>query len=151
MSVVRKVAEDEMSWRARAYLFITALQNALIGLSCITLDDTEAFSGDGWRVVRDLMPMWIWGILFVIGGLHLFGAAARGSELWARVSMPMSAVLTALWAAAFVLAFKDGGAVSPVGTIIAAALTAKDLLICSQPLRLPFEPLVKEYASSKAA
>lgn len=138
-----------MTWRARAYLFITAVQNALIGFACITLDGTAAFEGDGWRVVRDLLEMWQWGVVFLCGAIHMAVAAARGSELLARVGMPLSAVIVALWAAAFAAAFQDGGVVSPVGAIIAGSLTAKDLLVCSQPLRLPFEPLVKEYAGPK--
>lgn len=152
MSVVRRVPEDVMTWRARAYLVITGLlQNGLTGLACLWLQDTDAFDGDGWRVVREIMPMWKWGIGFLVFAGLLMIAAARGSELLARIGMPLSAVLTGLWAAAFVLAFHDGGVVSPVGAIIASSLCAKDLLICSQPLRLPFEPLVKEYVGPRGA
>ena len=59
--------------------------------------------------------------------------------------MPLSAVITSLWAMSFALAWHEGGVVSPVGAIIATSLTAKDLVICRQPMRSPFEPLVKEY------
>ena len=137
--------EEVMTWRARAYLLITAGQNALIGLSCLMLHDSVAFEGDAFRIVRSLLPMWVWGVLFLAGGVHLFTAALRGSELLARVGMPLSAVITSLWAMSFALAWHEGGVVSPVGAIIATSLTAKDLVICRQPMRSPFEPLVKEY------
>ena len=90
--------EEVMTWRARAYLLITAGQNALIGLSCLMLHDSVAFEGDAFRIVRSLLPMWVWGVLFLAGGVHLFTAALRGSELLARVGMPLSAVITSLWA-----------------------------------------------------
>lgn len=144
------VSQERMTWRARTYLVITALQHTLIGIACINLSGTDAFSGDAWRIVRSLFPIWAWGIVFLCGGLHLAIAAARGSELLARVGMPLSAVLTSLWAMSFILAWHEGGVVSPVGAILAASLTAKDLVICRQPMRSPFEPLVKEYVGPRS-
>lgn len=135
-----------MTWRARAYLIATAVQHTLAGLSCLLLPET--FDGDAFQVVRTIAPMWAWGILFLAGGIHLAYAAARSSEIAARVGMPLSALMISLWAAGFVLAFNEGGAVSPIGAILTASLTFKDLIVCGQPMRSPFEPLVKEYAST---
>jgi hypothetical protein len=145
------VPAEVMTWRARAYLVITAVQHGLIGFACIWLSGTEAFSGDAFRIIRHIFPIWGWGVVFVAGGIHLAIAAGRGSELLARVAMPLSAVLTSLWAMAFILAWHEGGVVSPVGAILATSLTAKDLVICRQPMRSPFEPLVKEYAGPRGS
>lgn len=134
-----------MTWRARAYLAVTALQNFLVGISCIALADTNAFDGDAFRIVRGILDMSQWGIIFVLGGAHLMYAAVRGSELHARIAMPLSAVTLSLWAAGFALAWHQGGVVSPVGAVFATSLTVKDLIVCAQPLRSPFEPLVQEY------
>lgn len=142
MTSTRDIGQS-MTWRARAYLVITAVQHVGVGAAC--LGRPQDFDGDAFQTIRGIMPMTWWGVVFLIGGLHLTFAAARQSELAARVGMPLSALTTSLWAAAFVLAYQEGGAVSPVGAILASSLTLKDLVICAQPMRSPFEPLVKEY------
>lgn len=135
-----------MTWRARAYLIVTAIQNVLIGISCIVLADTEAFDGDAFQIVKHILSMPAWGLVFIAGGAHLMYAAIKGSELHARIAMPLSAVTISLWAMGFALAWQAGGVVSPVGAIFATSLTVKDLIVCAHPLRSPFEPLVQEYA-----
>lgn len=137
---------SEMTWRARAYLIVTALQNIGIGTACLLRSET--FNGDAFQKIRDIAPLWAWGIIFLAGGLHLAVAAAKSHEILARVGMPLSALIISLWAAGFVLAYEEGGAVSPVGALIAISLTLKDLIVCAQPMRSPFDPVVKEYANT---
>jgi len=147
VGVLPSVPEEQMTWRARAYLVIAAARHILVGAACIVL--VADFDGDSFQVIRAVLPVWVWGVAFLVGGAHLTYAAIRGSEGHARVALSLSAISTSVWAAGFLLAYQEGGAVSPIGVIFATALTAKDLVICRQPMRSPFEPIVREYDEPK--
>lgn len=145
MSFVAAPSEEVMTWRARAYLSIGACRHLAIGASCLLVGQT--FQSEAFAQIKAVFPIWLWGVVFVLGGLHMGYAAASASETAARVAMTFSAVVTSVWAAGFIMAFEpSGGVVSPVGGILFTALTLKDLVVCRQPMRSPFEPIVKEYA-----
>lgn len=132
-----------MTWRARAYLSVASARHLLVGAATIALSDD--FNGDSFSVIISIFPLWLWGAIFVLGGIHLAYAAWYGVEGQARAALAVSAGMTAAWAAGFTLAYLQGGVVSPVGAILFGALCVKDLVQCAQPLRSPFEPLVRRY------
>lgn len=134
---------DTMTPRARAYIVITAVQHGLVGASATLL--SQQFNGDGFRVARELMPIPVWGLMFLAGSGMLMQAAVRGSESRARLGMVLSVLLIALLGASLALSYTEGGVVSPIGTVFALSLMAKDLVVCAQPMRSPFERVVEEY------
>ncbi|WP_345454879.1 hypothetical protein [Nocardioides marinquilinus] len=136
-----------MTTRARAYLLITVVGHALIGTSALVLADR--FTGPAYSVARAIMPIPVWGLLFLAGAGFLLNAAISRSEDRARVGMVVSVVLEAVLAAAFAMSFAEGGPTTPVGTIAFLVLMAKDLLMCGQPLITPFERLAEEYDHPK--
>lgn len=135
---------DEMTWRAKAYLSICAARHGLLGISTLLVPNT--FQGPAFEEIRGAASLTVWGMIFIAGGLHLTYAAWTGKETAARSAMTVSAIVTSVWAAGFIMAFEPGGVVSPVAAILFSALTLKDLVICRQPMRSPFEPLVRKYA-----
>lgn len=137
-----------MTVRARAYLCIGSLRHLALGISGLALADT--FSSDAFKVLFDVFSLEVWSILFLVGGIHLAYAAVKGSVGHARVALILSASMTAAWAVGFFLAFKQGGVVSPLGGILFSALVLKDLVQCGQPLRSPFEPIVRKYITRQA-
>ena len=137
------VPEEQMTWRARAYLTVGALRHLLIGSAIVAAEDQ--FDSDSFSVIISILPLAAWGVVFLVGGLHLAYAAVRAREGAARTALVMSAGMTAAWGMGFLLAFIQGGVVSPVGAILFSALAAKDLVVCAQPLRSPFEPIVRKY------
>lgn len=137
------VPEEQMTWRARAYLAVGSLRHIALGASGLALADT--FQSDAFKILFDVFSLELWSILFLAGGLHLAYAAGKGSTSHARVALILSACMTAAWAVGFILAFHAGGVVSPLGGILFSALVLKDLVQCGQPLRSPFEPIVRKY------
>lgn len=143
--VLPSVPEDVMTWRARGYLAITAGRHIAIGAVCILLP--QDFDGDSYQIILEILPIWAWGLLFFVGGAHLAFSAVRGHENHARIGLSLSAITTSTWAAGFFMAYLTGGVVTLIGGILWTALTGKDLVVCAQPMRSPFEKLAREYAA----
>lgn len=139
------IPEEQMTWRARAYLCVGALRHLALGVTGLTLPGT--YDGDAFGILLGVLSLTMWSVLFLVGGLHLAYAAGRGNVGHARVALILSAAMTAAWAVGFLLAFFEGGVVSPLGTILFSALVLKDLVQCGQPLRSPFEPIVRKYVT----
>lgn len=138
------VPPEQMTWRARAYLTIGAARHILVGALSIVV--SHDFDGTPWAVVINVLPLWIWGIVFLAGGLHLAFAAAIGDEGHARWGLVISASLTAGWATGFLLATLQGSVSAFLIGVLFAALSLKDFVVCAQPLRSPFEPVMRRYA-----
>jgi hypothetical protein len=148
MTIVPPVPPEVMTWRARAYIGVSAARNVALGGVAIGLPGD--FDGDSYAVITRIAPITIWGVMFFLGGAHLAYAAITGTEGHARTGICLSAVSTSLWATGFYLAyFSPGGVVTLVGAIVFTALTLKDLIVCAQPMRSPFERIVKEYVGPR--
>lgn len=131
--------EPVMTWRARFYLSVATARHGSLGLVALVLDYE-------WGGVDAGIPIPAWGAVFLLGAAHLLYSAVKGSERHARVALAVSAVITSVWAASFwLLAVGERG---PTGILLAitfTALTAKDLTIVGDPMRSPFEPIIREY------
>lgn len=145
VTIYPHVPEEQMTWRARAYLVVGALRHLGVGATGLAVPDT--YDGDSFKILLSVLSLDLWAILFIVGGFHLGFAAIRGSVGHARVALIISAAMTSAWAMGFYLAFFAGGVVSPLGAILFSALVLKDLVQCGQPLRSPFEPIVRRYVT----
>lgn len=126
-----------MTWRARFYLLVAGLRHGTLGLAALMSPDLP-------NVDLGLSVHW-WGVVFMAGAVALIYAAKEASEDWARISLGISAIVTSVWAAGFT-AFWLTGEGSPLGAVLFVALTLKDLTIVGDPMRSPFEPIMREYA-----
>lgn len=144
MSNLLGIPEEQMTLRARAYLCVSAMRHLALGFVGILLP--ELFEGRAFKVIFSIFNLEVWSILLVVGGFHLAYAAGRGSVEHARVGLVLSACMTSAWAAGFLYTFAHtGSGLSLVGGILFTALVLKDLVQCGQPLRSPFEPIVRKY------
>lgn len=129
----------EMTWRARFYLTVAGFRHGALAASALLSPDLPDV---------DLgLPIRWWGVVFLVGAAGLLWAAKEASETWARVALGVSAVVTSVWAAGFT-AFWLTGQWSPLPAILFLALTLKDLTIVGDPMRSPFEPMLREYADT---
>lgn len=141
-----RVPPDQMSGRARFYLGIAATRHILVALCTWFLADR--FTAPSFDQILAILPLWCWGVAFAGAGLACGAAAIIGHETLARVGLILSAGSTALWAGGFLAALMAGPAnVGIVGVIIWWALAAKDLVVCRQPIRSPFESLARLLAT----
>jgi hypothetical protein len=138
------VHPEQMTGRAQMYLTIAGIRHLAIGLCCLLVP--WAFHTSSWRPLRALVPggLLTWGIAGCLTGLICLSAAGAKKEGWARAGLLSSAVITGLWAGALWSAVALGEASSPTGPIIWTAVVLKDLVVCRQPMRSPFEPIVRE-------
>ena len=133
---------EQMTWRAKSYLAVGALRHLIIASAMVLAPasfDSPAFTG-----LFDIAPYWFWVVTLAIGGLHLAYSALTRSESHARTALTISAAVSFMWAGAFGLVVLEGSA-SVLATVIFSALGLKDLVVCAQPLRSPFERLGSIY------
>ncbi|GEL47394.1 hypothetical protein CHO01_25100 [Cellulomonas hominis] len=136
-----------MTPRARAYMTICALRHLLLGLMCVVRPgDFTSPSYDGVKAVLPVPPdaaLITWGVAFVLVALVAVHAAVTGSEESARHALTGSVVVTAMWVGGFVWSILTGSLVGWSGVIVWTALAAKDLTMLRDPLRNPFEDLIR--------
>jgi FtsH-binding integral membrane protein len=134
----RYLVEQVMTWRARAYLSVAAARHLVLGLFMAL--DPSSFVGPAWDGLFDIAPYWLWTVALLLGGTHLSYSALRQSAGHARTALVISAAVSLMWAGAFGLVVLEGSA-SVLATVIFTAMALKDLIVCAQPLRSPFERL----------
>lgn len=137
----RLSARPPMTGRAKAYLWITCLRTLPIAIFCLTRP--ELFAGNAFHYIQGVMPIWLWGAALAVQALLAAAAAVTRREWLARTALISSASLAMSWVIGFAIAYHQGNLLSPVGIMWGAGIAAKDLVICRQPLRSPFEPLVQ--------
>lgn len=121
--------------RPRAYLAIMAARHICVGAYALLAPDS--FHGRNYGPVRDLLPLQMWGAVFLIVGLHGVIIVFFGRELHARAVLVASATITAAWAAGQIIAGVAGDLPAPSGPIVWSALVLKDLVVAGMQLRLP--------------
>lgn len=138
------VPPEKMTVRARLYLAIGAARH--LSVAAIAFVAANYYDGSPWAVLISVLSLKVWALAFFIGGLHFAYSATVGDEAQARVALVVSAALTASWAAGFFLSAVEGSATAVFIGVLLAALAGKDLVVCAQPLRSPFEPIVRKIA-----
>lgn len=138
----RPAAPEEMTWRARAYLAVGSLRHLVIGLAMLIAPHT--FYTPAFDALFEIAPIGFWIVTLLLGGLHLAWASLRKHGGHARTALTIAAAVSFMWAAAFgILALESSASV--LAFAIFSALGLKDLIVCAQPLRSPFERLVDIY------
>lgn len=130
-----------MTNRARGYLTVAGLRHLGIGGACVLVP--QNFTAPSFEVMRGVLPIPVWGVVFLIGALVCIGAALLRSEPLARMGLIGSSVTSAVWAGGFAVALFEGVATAPTTVVVWAAIAAKDVIVCRQPLRSPFEQLTQ--------
>jgi hypothetical protein len=144
-------APEAMTRRARWYLGIATFRHGSLGLFCLIMP--WLFGNAAFIPILDFLPIWGWGAAMagcaVICGL----AAVLRSGDWARWAMVISATITTVLAAGVLIGISivwwqwitglREVPVSPVLPIILGSLAAKDFVVCAQPIRSPFESVVR--------
>lgn len=139
-----------MTTRARGYLAVDVVFHGIVGLTCLFAADRLA--APSFRFIADLLPFQVWALGFLVTAAVCLYALVRSSEDWARLGLVASAVLTAVWAGGFMAALADvplDQPAPPTGVAAWLAIAAKDLIVCRQPLRSPFEPLIRRLAGER--
>ena len=132
-----------LSGWARAYLALVGLRHALVGGTLFLYP--SSYTGASFEVIRSILPLRVWGVLFLLVGVHALGVVVNRHELWARVVIVFSVAITAAWAASFVYAAFVHQLSAPTGPIIWTVLMAKDMVVATRPLRpSPFQPIIEE-------
>lgn len=145
-----RIIPEQMTGRAQAYLTVAGLRHAAIGGACLAAP--AYFTSPGYQQIKGIPGGLItWGVVSAAVGVMCLAAAVLRSENLARFALLSSAVVTGLWAAGFWLAMFHGTIAGPTGPAIWTAVTAKDLIVCRQPLRSPFEPLIRELLGRRSA
>jgi hypothetical protein len=141
ISSVRDTPEA-MTGRARAYLSVNGLRHLLIGVFII-VQPGQFSAGAFIPIVSVIRPLWIWGAAFVATAVVCGVAVWLRSRAWARSGLIASAGTTAVAAAGLWLGiinlWLEGRPATIFTATILAALVAKDLIVCSQPMRTPLE------------
>lgn len=139
-----------MTPRARLYLLAIAVYCLIIGAACIYLHPN--FVSPAFNVIKDKMPFRLrgWAVLQIGVGITSFWACWKASERFAWYALTGSAIVSGLWATWFLypLFVLDGVSETARFVLILlgsgfSLLTALNLVQARQPLRSPFEPILR--------
>ena len=141
---------ERMTPRARVYMAICAARHVLVALACLVL--TQTFTSGSYAGVKGFLHWFVpadsmlrtWGLVFaVVGSLAVLGAVTGRVEL-ARNALLASVIVTFCWVGGFIASIASGESAGATGVIAWAALAGKDLTMLQDPLRNPFEPLIRK-------
>jgi len=132
----------DLSLRARAYLWSYTVANIVMGVMLVLAP--RAFQSESFGALRALFPLPVWGITYLVVAMVTCWGAYRGTERPARAALLANLVTTGGFFAGFTAAMIDNTSSSPSGPIAWGLLTVLNLIMLSNPLRTPFEDLVKE-------
>ena len=152
MSLIREhLGPPMMTHRARAYLVIVGARCLALAVCCLAMPGS--FRSPSYEVIKQVIPspsaqaaLAIWGVVFGVGAILAVVAAVAGNEDVARWALVVSALTSSLWVGGFFAAMFTGTLTGPTGPIVWGAVVLKDLTMLRQPLRNPFEPLIRKVA-----
>lgn len=132
--------QEVMTTRARVVLGIASAMCLILAEYCIF--SPHLLSGPAFNPAKWFGPLWVWGLGFLTPGIVCAWANYRSSIRVARFGLALAAIVTAMWAAAFIVAAVLVGS-GAVGALFACVCTALYLTMLPQPMRAPFEPIIK--------
>jgi hypothetical protein len=139
-----KSAANEMTARARGYLWVATARHLLTGGFALAMPNT--FKSTSFLPILEVAPLWFWAAIFIGAGIACGVAAAFRHEAFARLGMGWSATSTLIVGIGLLIAVFTGQLSSPTGPIIWLAVALKDFVVCAQPIRSPFEGLAEQLA-----
>ena len=141
MLPTRDHSPEAMTPRARAYLAVVTVRHLLVGGVFLLLGGSMPPAP--YRAFADPAPLAMWGSAALVVGTVALVSVAWRSERWARFALIISATLTSLMALALILSLFDLTAMGALLTILLASFTAKDMIVSQDPIRSPFERLLR--------
>lgn len=143
------VSPERMTGRARGYLAIAAGRHLVLGTLCAV--KPEHFTSGSYDGIKDALPfvtgdgaLVVWGVIFIVVGILNVVPVVTGREVYARAGLLLGIVVTGFWIGGFIAAQITGSAAGPSGLVVWSALVLKDLTMLRDPLRNPFEPIVRQ-------
>jgi hypothetical protein len=141
---------QRMTPRARVYMAICAARHLLLGIACLL--NPEGFTSGSFSGVKNVLhwlvppdPMLrIWGVVFVGVGAVCALAVLLGRPEIARNVLLASVIVSFCWTGGFIASIWTGQSAGWSGVIVWAAVAGKDLTMLQDPLRNPFEPLIRK-------
>ena len=144
-----------MTRRARWYLGIATFRHGSLGLFCLIMP--WLFGNAAFVPILNFLPIWGWGAAMTACALVCGLAAFLRSGDWARWAMVISATITTVLAVGVLIGISTVwldwlaepslnpsiALPSPVLPIILGSIAAKDFVVCAQPIRSPFESVVR--------
>lgn len=139
-----------MTPRARLYLLAIAIYCLIVGAACALLHPD--FVSPAFNVIKDRMPFRLkgWAFAQISVGIISFWACWRAKETLAWYALIGSAVVSGLWATWFIYPLFVLDHVSETAQFVLillgsgfSLLTALNLVQARQPLRSPFEPILR--------
>ena len=141
MLPTRDHSPEAMTLRARAYLAVVTLRHFAVAVILLTLlGGLPSASLAGFDAST---PLVTWGWLSVTVGAIAFVGGTWRSERWARTALISSAALTGAMAAALGLSWHSLTVLGWVVLVLLLAITGKDMIVCGDPIRSPFEAVLK--------
>lgn len=139
-----------MTRRARWYLMIGAVRHAIIGTFAIGF--ASQWTAAAFVPIVSYAPMWVWGLAMLFTSTFMTTAAKLKSARWARAALICSASITLALGMGIAMGTVDawlaGKTVTPVTATLLLSLAFKDFAVCTQPMRSPFEPLLRREPDS---
>ena len=138
---------EKMTGRARAYMLVASGRH--LGLGVVILAAHDIFRDDPrFDFIQSTLawtgdPFILWGLLFFLTGVVCFLSAILKKEPLARSALIASATATAFWATGLLAGALLGNLSAWAGAILLSALVGKDLVVSRQPLRSPFEAVLR--------
>jgi hypothetical protein len=143
---------ERLTPRARAYLLGLVVQHA--GIATFIFCTPALFmapSFDGIKKALAVLPagdeMRGWGVVLAVAAVLAATAAVRGSEALARAALLMCVVTEGAWLGGYLASWAAGSLISPVGVIVWGSMVYRDITMLRQPLRNPFEPILRRWTS----
>jgi hypothetical protein len=145
-----KVPPEQMTPRARLYLLSISIYCLVVGATCVLLHPD--FVSPAFNVIKDRMPFHLkgWAGAQITVGLISFFACWRGDERFAWFSLIGSAIVSGLWATWFIYPLFVLDHITETAQFVLILLgscftlmTALNLVQARQPLRSPFEPILR--------
>jgi len=135
---------EAMTNRARGYMGVVAARHLLVGVLVFATPDR--FKSASFTAITSSWPLWAWGLVSLAVGLLAGFAAVWRREALARVGLIASATFSGLVFIGLFIAVFSSPVAGVMGVVIFGAVTAKDLIVCQDPIRAPFEALARRRA-----
>jgi hypothetical protein len=105
-----------LSWCYRSYIKATIALTLLVG-SCMSFGPDDWFGNIGFNAHKSVMPIWMWGILFISAGLAFAVSLWRENVSHVKITSLYTSVVMAAWACANFGAWLDAKG-SPSGAAV---------------------------------
>lgn len=118
--------------RVRAYTIVTVIMELMFAYACIL--GKGSFSMDNYTIIGDILPMNVWGGLFITGAVGLLYGMWRTSTTVYMVSLSICAGIMVTWGIALVYNMIQGNTTGPIGPVLLFIVAADKIIIASTPL-----------------